>query len=199
MAEQSVIAPFNNLSSHVATQPRSRSTHASNSAERTATSTSLPAPITPPNPITPDSPLFQRIVEILSTTANGCIFELGYPQLCEKLASLEQDYAKLREAESQLRAECQKLAIALTDEKKVVNILSESHVPSSKLVIFIFITYIWLLEEENSRLRGENLSLRSNPSVVINRELEAKYRYVLEVLNERQGQVSIYILIFPSI
>lgn len=127
-----------------------------------------------------------NIVEVLSSTANGCIRELGYPNLYEQHMGLEQAYAKLVK-------ENQNLQIGY-------NQLHNENIRVSKL--------LFEQQEENRRRaeRENQLTARikqlEQDLDVVNRQyqvsqklqsmnasdeykvLEAKYQYVLEILRK---------------
>lgn len=157
------------------------------------------APAPPPAPQTPQSPytlyfgsvaqekhVRDNIVEVLSKTANGCIRELGYPNLYERHVGLEQAYTKLVKDNQNLQigynglhAENIRSAQLLFEQKEENRRWAERE--------HQLIARIKQLEQEldiANRQYQVSQKLQSMNASDAYKVMEAKYQYVLEMLKK---------------
>lgn len=134
------------------------------------------------------------MVAILASTANGCIAELGYPQLCQRLQAVEGAYKELVESEKRLREENAKMAALLKNHPDRNRSSAGNTVKDQAELhqIQVLQARIKELEKDKDILTRQNHMLRQSQSLnapEAYKVLEAKYNYVLELLKKDHSPV----------
>ncbi|KAL5488263.1 hypothetical protein ACEPAI_6371 [Sanghuangporus weigelae] len=152
----------------------------------------LPQPFSAPS----DHALRDRVVSILASSANGCIKELGYPNLLAEHKRLQADYARLAEEYNAVRTERDGLKhdnMRLTDlfvttqeEHKKEKELTEKTAQDLNAQIKALQERINLLSKQCHLLQQTN-TLDAPEAYKI---LESKYLYALEIIRSHRKSVA---------
>lgn len=139
-----------------------------------------------------DQALRERIVSLLSSTANGCIQELGYPTVISQYKHLEADHSKLIEEHNALRAEHAKQKNDLT---RLARLALQQREESKKLLdtraktIQDLTTENKQLKERVNRLIVQCNMLQQSSTLDASdayKLLENKYQYALELIRKHR-------------
>ncbi|THH05016.1 hypothetical protein EW145_g5105 [Phellinidium pouzarii] len=150
-----------------------------------------------PAPHDPD--VYQQVVAILSSTANGCLSEIGYVGLCARLSASEQAYAELAKAYKELESSTERyksdnvrLAQFAVGHQSQRGATSQEREQSDGRVIHALKERLAQQQQELDLLRRQysvlqqTQNLNSTDSYKI---LERKYEYVLELLKRHHAPV----------
>ncbi|KAH8113329.1 hypothetical protein DFH11DRAFT_1727816 [Phellopilus nigrolimitatus] len=144
-------------------------------------------------PVPHDPVLKQQVVALLSSTANGCIAELGYAKMCEALKTGEATRMKLLAAYEELKAISGRMH---GDNMKLTEILNEKEERERVVAqqTEALKSRINQLEKEQDLMKRQYAALQQTQTMNATdayKVLEQKYTYVLEVLKKHHAPIII--------
>ncbi|KAI5123376.1 hypothetical protein M0805_006084 [Coniferiporia weirii] len=149
-----------------------------------------------PQPIAPYDPLvYQQVVALLSSTANGCITEIGYRDVCAQLKRQETVYNRLVDAYKELQASAEHCS---SDNARLTEVIvnhesrqraDQERERSDAQLIHALKEKLTRQEQELEILGRQYAMLQETQNMSSSdayRFLEIKYQYMLDLLKGRR-------------